>query len=151
MNKEYFMKIALSLARIAYLKGEVPVGAIVVRGNKIISYAHNMREQTNNPSSHAEFIAIDKACRSLNSWRLLDCDVYVTLEPCIMCAGIMQQSRINSCIYGTKDPKCGALGSLYNIHKDTRLNHNFEVIPNILQKECSQILKDFFKDKRSKL
>lgn len=148
-----YMKIAVNLAKKAAAKDEVPVGALVVdfsdcKNPEIISKGYNLRESKKSPSAHAEFIAIEKASKKLQTWRLTNCVVYVTLEPCIMCAGLMQQARIKKCIFGAKDPKAGALQSLYKINEDKRLNHNFEVIGGILEAECSKLLSDFFKLKR---
>ena len=157
-----FMMLALAQAEYAKNLGEVPVGAIVVYEPKdpatgkplalsrILSHACNLRETTNNPAAHAEFLAMQAAARKLNSWRLGGCTVYVTLEPCIMCAGLMHQARIDRCVYGAADPKAGALGSLYSIHADTRLNHTFGVTPGVLAEKSTQLLRQFFKDKRKK-
>lgn len=143
-----YMKIALELAHQAAEAGEVPVGALVVKDDEIISQAFNMRETKTSPSAHAEFLAIDEASRKLGRWRLSDCTIYVTLEPCVMCAGLMHQARIKKCVFGAKDPKAGAVASLYKIHEDERLNHNFEVVGGVLEDECAQILSDFFKERR---
>ena len=148
MTDTDYMKIALELAHQAAEAGEVPVGALVVKDDEIISQAFNMREAKTSPSAHAEFLAIDKASRKLGKWRLNDCTVYVTLEPCVMCAGLMHQARIKKCVFGAKDPKAGAVASLYKIHEDERLNHNFEVVGGVLEDECAQILSDFFKERR---
>lgn len=148
MTDTDYMQIALDLARQAAEAGEVPVGALVVKNDEIISQAYNMREAKTSPSAHAEFLAIEEAAKKLKSWRLEGCTVYVTLEPCVMCAGLMHQSRIKKCVFGAKDPKAGALASLYKINEDTRLNHNFEVQGGVLETECAQILSDFFKSRR---
>lgn len=148
MTDTDYMKIALELARKAAEAGEVPVGALVVKDDEIISQAFNMREAKTSPSAHAEFLAIDEASRKLGRWRLSDCTIYVTLEPCVMCAGLMHQARIKKCVFGAKDPKAGAVASLYKIHEDERLNHNFEVVGGVLEDECAQILSDFFKERR---
>lgn len=148
MTDTDYMNIALKLARKAAEAGEVPVGALVVKDDEIISQAFNMREANTSPSAHAEFLAIDEASRKLGKWRLSDCTVYVTLEPCVMCAGLMHQARIKKCVFGAKDPKAGAVASLYKIHEDERLNHNFEVVGGILEDECAKILSDFFKERR---
>lgn len=148
MTDTDYMNIALELARKAAEAGEVPVGALVVKEDEIISQAFNMREANTSPSAHAEFLAIDEASRKLGKWRLSDCTVYVTLEPCVMCAGLMHQARIKKCVFGAKDPKAGAVASLYKIHEDKRLNHNFEVVGGILEDECAKILSDFFKKRR---
>src|SRR5690606_23801842 len=117
---------------------------VIVQDNQIVSTGFNLRETTNQACSHAELEAIQLANLYLSSWRLPNCHLYVTLEPCLMCAGAIQQSRIGKVIYGTRDPKGGAMGSLYNIHEDIRLNHRVEVVEGILQESCSKILKDFF-------
>jgi tRNA(adenine34) deaminase len=143
-----YMQIALEEAKAAADADEVPIGAVVVKDGNIIARSKNTRERTNNPAGHAEFNAILKAAAAQNAWRLSGCTVYVTLEPCIMCAGLMHQARISRCVYGAPDPKAGALGSLYSIHQDTRLNHTFEVESGVLQDECAQLLKDFFSNKR---
>lgn len=148
MTDTDYMKIALDLAHKAAEAGEVPVGALVVKDGNIISQAFNMREAKTSPASHAEFLAIEEASRKLGKWRLEGCTVYVTLEPCVMCAGLMHQARIDRCVFGAFDQKAGALGTLYEIHKDERLNHNFEVLGGIMEKECAQILSDFFKERR---
>ena len=144
-----YMHLAFAEAKIAYSEQEVPVGAVVVDENaEVIAKAHNLRETKNSPSAHAEFLAIEEACRKRNSWRLSDCTVYVTLEPCIMCAGLMHQARIKKCVFGAYDKKCGALSTLYNIAEDARLNHNFEVVGGIMEEECAGLLQDFFKARR---
>jgi tRNA(Arg) A34 adenosine deaminase TadA len=143
------MQLALEQARQAAALGEVPVGAIVVLDEKIVSQAHNRRELDASPSAHAEFLAMTAAAESLGRWRLEGCTVYVTLEPCIMCAGLMHQARISRCVYGAADPKAGALGSLYNIHEDTRLNHNFTVSAGVCESECAKLLSDFFANLRT--
>lgn len=142
------MKQALELAEVAKSLDEVPVGAVIIYEGKIIAKAHNLREKKNTVTQHAELLAIESACQFLKSWRLLKCELYVTLEPCLMCAGALYQSRISRVIYGCKDPKGGALGSLYSVHEDTRLNHNFAVTSGVLEKECSEILKTYFRTKR---
>ena len=116
----------------------------------IIAVAFNRREIDVDPASHAEFLAIERAAKKLKRWRLSDCSVYVTLEPCLMCAGLMHQARIKRCVYGAKDPKAGALGSLYKVHEDTRLNHRFQVQSGVLTNECSALLKTFFAQLRQK-
>lgn len=142
------MQLALEEARLAAHADEVPIGAIVVREGEVIARSRNTRETDRNPAGHAEFNALLEAAKKQNAWRLSGCTVYVTLEPCIMCAGLMHQARINRCVYGASDPKAGALGSLYEVHRDERLNHTFEVEAGVLEEECSQLLKDFFAAKR---
>ena len=144
------MERALELAKIAGSKGEVPVGAVIVFEGQIIGEGFNTKESTQVVSHHAEMIAIERACNHLGSWRLNDCQLFVTLEPCLMCAGASYQARIERVIIGAKDPKAGAMGSLYEIHSDQRLNHNFQVEEHKLGSECSQLLKDFFRKRRAK-
>ncbi len=148
--KEKFMRVALKEADKAYSKGEVPVGAIIVKDNKIIARAHNLKETKANAVSHAEVLAIQKACKKLDSWRLTDCDMYVTLEPCTMCTGALINARIRKLYIGTNDPKTGACGSKLNLLEDVEFNHKIEVEKDILQKECEKILKDFFKTLRER-
>ncbi|MDO5329180.1 MAG: tRNA adenosine(34) deaminase TadA [Coriobacteriia bacterium] len=148
MDDEYYMMKALNLALVAAARDEVPVGAVVVKDNNIIAKAYNRREETKDPAAHAEFLAIQEACEKLNTWRLNDCTVYVTLEPCIMCAGLMQQVRIERCVFGAYDKKCGALSSLYKINEDKRLNHTFEAKGGVFGAECGRLLTTFFKTKR---
>lgn len=145
---EWPMKAALSLAQCAATFDEVPVGAVVLYQNRIIATGFNRKETLNSPVSHAEIEAIQNAALALNRWRLTDCHLFVTLEPCLMCAGAIYQSRISKVSFGARDPKGGALGSLYEIHNDSRLNHNFEVYSEVLAEPCSTILKEFFKKKR---
>ena len=147
---EKFMAMALKLAEKAQIKGEVPIGALIVdKRGKVIAKATNLRETKQTTLGHAELVAIHRACQKLQSWRLIDCTLYVTLEPCFMCAGALVQSRIGRVVYGTDDPKGGAIKSLANLGADNRLNHRFEITSGILQTECSEILKKFFKKKRA--
>ena len=139
------MKAALKEATKAYSKEEVPVGAVIVKDNKIIARAHNLKETSLNAVSHAEILAIQKACKKLGSWRLTDCDMYVTLEPCTMCTGALINARIRKLYIGTNDPKTGACGSRINLIEDIEFNHKIEVEREIMQEECEKILKDFFK------
>lgn len=145
-----YMEQALIEARKAYDKEEIPVGAIIVRDNKIIARAHNIKEEKNDTTKHAEIIAIQKASKKLGSWRLNDCEMYVTLEPCAMCAGALIQSRIKKVYIGTIDLKTGACGSVLNLLEDYTFNHKVEIEKGIMQQECETILKDFFKMLRSK-
>jgi len=147
-SDEYFMHLALKEAKKALKKKEVPVGCILVCKNEVISKGYNLREKNQNPLHHAEIIAINKAARKLKSWRLSDITIYVTLEPCPMCAGAMLQARIKRLVYGTEDPKSGAVKSLMNLTQDKRLNHQIETEGGILREECSTILKDFFRSLR---
>lgn len=144
-----YMQLALEEARAAAAADEVPIGAVVVRDGQVIARARNTREESRNPAGHAEFTALLAAAAREDAWRLSGCTVYVTLEPCVMCAGLMQQARIERCVYGAADPKAGALGSLYQINADERLNHTFAVDAGVLEEECAQILKDFFAAKRA--
>ena len=144
------MERAFQLAKIAGSKGEVPVGAVIVFEDKIIGEGYNTKESTQVVSRHAEMLAIEQACQKLGSWRLNNCQLYVTLEPCLMCAGAIYQSRIEKVIVGAKDPKAGATGSLYEVHNDKRLNHNFIVEEHPLKDDCSALLKEFFKKRRTK-
>ena len=139
------MKQALKEAQKAYNKLEVPVGAVIVKNGKIISRGYNQKETKYDTTKHAEIIAIQKASKKLKSWRLLDCEMYVTLEPCSMCAGAIINSRIKKVYIGTMDEKTGAAGSRLNLFKDYKFNHNVEVETGILKDECEGILKDFFK------
>jgi tRNA(adenine34) deaminase len=145
---EKWMRHALNEAQLALKIGEIPVGAVVVYENKIIGRGHNQVEGLNDPTAHAEIIAIGAAADYLNSWRLSGASLYVTLEPCAMCAGALVLSRIDRLIFGAKDPKAGACGSLYNIVQDIRLNHQVQIIPYVLEEECSQILRVFFEKVR---
>jgi tRNA(adenine34) deaminase len=144
MNHEYFMFAALEEAKKAERIHEVPIGAVVVREGEIIGQGYNVRETTQNPLAHAEIISIQQAAHRLASWRLQDCILYVTLEPCPMCAGAILQSRIQTVVYGTTDPKAGCAGSLMNLLQDRRFNHQTKIISDVCQEECSQILTKFF-------
>lgn len=141
---EKFMREALAEARAAAAVGEVPIGAVVVRAGEIVARAHNRRELDQDPSAHAEFAALCAAARSLGRWRLSDCTVYVTLEPCCMCAGLMVNARVGRCVYGAADAKAGALGSLYDLNVDSRLNHRFNVTAGVLAGECREMLSSYF-------
>lgn len=147
-NPQYWMKIALEQAVLAGSKGEVPVGAVLVKNGSLIAATHNMKESLNDPTGHAEILAIKAATNLLGNWRLVDCELYVTLEPCIMCTGAIQQSRIKKVYIGIMDPRSGACGSLYEIHKDIRHNHRFEVEVGLLADECREVLRNFFRAKR---
>lgn len=141
---EKFMREALAEARAAAVVGEVPIGAVVVRAGEIVARAHNRRELDQDPSAHAEFAALRAAAQSLGRWRLFDCTVYVTLEPCCMCAGLMVNARVGRCVYGAADAKAGALGSLYDLNADSRLNHRFNVTAGVLADECRAVLSGYF-------
>ncbi len=141
---EKFMCEALAEARAAAALGEVPIGAVLVRAGEIVARAHNRRELDQDPSAHAEFSALCAAARALGRWRLSDCTVYVTLEPCCMCAGLMVNARVGRCVYGAADAKAGALGSLYDLNADSRLNHRFNVTAGVLADECRELLSSYF-------
>ena len=143
--KERFMREALKEAKKAYDKLEVPVGAVIVKEGKIIARAHNLKETKFDTTKHAEILAIQKASKKLNSWRLLDCEMYVTLEPCSMCAGALINSRIKKVYIGANDEKTGAVGSVFNLLEDYTFNHKVEIEKGILKDECESILKQFFK------
>ena len=152
MTDEDYMRMALDEARRAAEMDEVPIGAIVVYAPvdpatrrptaepRVIARACNLRETTRDPAGHAEFLAMKQAAEELDAWRLTGCTVYVTLEPCIMCAGLMHQARIDRCVYGASDKKAGALGTLYSVNADERLNHTFEAVPGVLVEECAALL-----------
>ncbi|TDB38221.1 MAG: nucleoside deaminase [Actinobacteria bacterium] len=144
-----YMRMALDEARLAAEKGEVPIGAVIVCDGAVVARAHNTREIDNDPTSHAELIAIRDAAAKLGRWRLSDCTVYATLEPCPMCAGAMHQARIDRLVYGAPDPKAGAVGTLYDLSSDDRLNHRFAVTSGILSEESSSMLKKFFEQLRA--
>ena len=146
--QELFMKEALKEAKKAYDKLEVPVGCVIVKDNKIIARGHNLKETKFDTTKHAEIIAIQKASKKLKSWRLLDCDMYVTLEPCSMCAGAIINSRIKNLYIGALDEKTGAAGSVLNLFEDYTFNHKVIVEKEILKQDCEKILKDFFKELR---
>ena len=147
---EKFMKIALKEANKSFQLDEVPVGVVIVKDDKIIARGHNLRETKQDPTGHAEIIAIKKASKKLKSWRLIDCTMYVTLEPCSMCAGAIMWSRIKRVVYGAKDIKGGAIGSSFNLFEQKGINHKPEVTSGVLEDEASTLLKDFFKLKRQK-
>ena len=143
-----YMLEALKEAELAKLEDEVPIGCVIVKDDQIIARAHNLRETTNNPLGHAETLAIKKASEVLGDWQLVNCDLYVTIEPCIMCGGAIIQSRIRKVIYGAPDLKGGAFGSSINILESKNINHHPEVIKGVLEEECTKIIKDYFKSKR---
>ena len=147
-NYTKYMLEALKEAELAKLEDEVPIGCVIVKDNQIIARAHNQREITNNPLGHAETLAIKKASEVLNDWQLVDCDLYVTIEPCIMCGGAIIQSRIRKVIYGAPDLKGGAFGSSINILDAQNINHRPKIVKGILEEECTKIIKDYFKSKR---
>ena len=146
----HWMDFALSLAEAAALRNEVPVGAVVVHNGRLVGTGINLRESTMLASAHAEFLAMEEASRYLKAWRLQDCTLYVTLEPCLMCAGAIYQARIPRVVYGARDPKGGALGSLFQLNSDTRLNHRYLVDEGLGAEESSKLLSGFFRMKRAK-
>ena len=148
--KERFMKAAIKEALKAEMLDEVPIGCVVVKDNKIIARGYNVRETKHESTGHAEIKSLQKACKKLNSWRLEDCDLYVTVEPCIMCGGAIIQSRIKNVYFGAYDPKGGAFGSSINILDAKNINHHPNVEGGILEKECAELIKEFFKRKRNK-
>ncbi|WP_425449449.1 tRNA adenosine(34) deaminase TadA [Dethiothermospora halolimnae] len=147
---KYFMKMALNEAYKAYDIDEVPIGAVVVKDNKIIGRGYNLREKSKDPTTHGEIIAIREASKNLNGWRLIDCTIYVTVEPCPMCAGAILNSRIKRLVIGTDDPKMGACGSIIDITNNPKFNHSVDVTKGILKEQCSNIMKTFFKNLRMK-
>lgn len=146
---ERFMRMALREAEAAAAEGEVPVGAVIVKDGRILGRAHNLRETLSDPTAHAEILAITQASEALEAWRLEGAVVYVTLEPCPMCAGALVQARVKRLVYGAADPKAGACGTLYNIVCDERLNHRLEVTAGVLADEARELLQKFFKKKRA--
>ena len=145
---EKYMLEALKEAELAAQEDEVPIGCIVVKDDKIISRAHNQRDKSHNPLGHAATLAIKKASEIIGDWQLVDCELYVTIEPCIMCAGAIIQSRIKKVVYGAPDLKGGAFGGSIDVMKANNINHHPEIISGVLEKECAQIIKDYFKSKR---
>ena len=149
MDKDIeFMKEALKEAELARLEDEVPIGCVIVKDDQIIARGHNQRDKSHNPLGHAETLAIKKASEVVNDWQLVDCELYVTIEPCIMCSGAIIQSRIKRVVYGARDFKGGCFGSSINILEADNINHHPEVIGGVLEEECSKLIKDYFKKKR---
>lgn len=142
------MRMAIEAAKTAEENGDVPIGAVIVHNGQIVAKAYNQREQLQDPTAHAEIIALTQAAAALQSWRLIGCTMYVTLEPCPMCAGALVNSRIDRLVFGCDDPKAGACKTLYNIVQDERLNHRIDVISGVLADECAQLLSDFFSRRR---
>ena len=149
-NENYLMSLALQEAQKAKAKGEVPVGAVVVRGGQVIARGHNVRETVKSPLGHAELVALHRAAKFLGNWQLLDCDLYVTLEPCFMCSAALAQSRIRKVVFGAYDPKRGGLVSHLQMHCHPTSNHHFTVLGGVLEKSCQEILRMFFQDLRVK-
>ena len=146
---ETYMRMALEQARQAFEIGEIPVGAVITHGDRVIAAAHNQREQLRDPTAHAEMIAITQAAEAVGNWRLTDCVLYVTLEPCPMCAGAIINARIPRVVFGAADPKAGAVQSVFRLLSDARLNHRAEIFAGVLQARCSQILTHFFEQRRN--
>ncbi len=150
MYHENWMEHALAFARKAAELDEVPVGAVFVYENRIVASAHNERESGRDPTAHAEILALKRASQALGRWRLSGGTLYVTLEPCPMCAGALVNARVDRLVYGASDPKAGAVGSLYNIVQDERLNHQIEVVGGVSKEECAELLTAFFREKRAR-
>jgi tRNA(adenine34) deaminase len=146
---EFYMRAALQEAEAAMIEEETPVGAVIVRHGRRIASAHNQREQLKDPTAHAEILAITQAAAAIGDWRLTECTLYVTLEPCCMCAGAIVQARIPQVVYGATDPKAGAAQSLYQLLNDARLNHRAEVIGGVLGRQCGELLTRFFRQQRA--
>ena len=148
VNDDHYMALALAQAEAARAVDEVPVGALIVREGSVLAAAHNQREQLHDPTAHAEMIAITQAAAALGSWRLEGCTLYVTLEPCPMCAGAILQARLSKIVFGAEDPKAGAVRSCYQLLSDARMNHSAEVVGGVMSESCGKILTDFFTEKR---
>jgi tRNA(adenine34) deaminase len=149
MNDEYFMGLALKEAEKAFGEGEVPVGAVLVKDNEVIAFTHNRKEEHNDPTSHAELNIIREGALKTGSWRLTDSTLYVTKEPCVMCAGAMINARLGRLVYGCRDERFGAVTTRLQLLNDTRLNHEVRVLPGVMEKECAEILQKFFRNKRT--
>lgn len=147
---EKWMNLALDLARAAGSRGEVPVGAVLVRDDQVLARSFNLRESLGSPLGHAECLVIHRAAIKTGGWRLTGSTLYVTLEPCLMCAGAIQQSRIGRVVFGASDPKGGAVRSLYQVLEDQRLNHRCEILGGVLEKECGSLLSEFFRGRRKR-
>ena len=150
MNDEEYMGLALVEARKAYELGEVPIGAVVVKDGEVIATAYNLRETGHDATAHAEVLAVRKACEKIGHWRLTGATLYVTIEPCPMCAGALVMSRIDRLVYGAADYKAGAVESLFNITNHSRLNHRIKVRAGVREEECRNLMKDFFRERRKK-
>ena len=148
INDDEYMLLAISEAANAFDEEEVPVGAVIIKDGGVIAKAHNMRKQTSNALAHAEIIAIDEACKYLGRWILDDCTIYITSEPCLMCAGAIIQSRVGKVIYGAPDLKGGAFGSSLNVLDAKNINHRPEIVSGVLEEECAEIIRSYFKNKR---
>ncbi len=145
-----FMGICLGLARRAGARGEIPVGSVVVQGGRVLGRGFNLREQHADPTAHAEIVAIRDAAQRLGHWRLVDCTLYVTLEPCVMCAGALVNARVGRLVFGCTDPKAGAVSSLYEVPTDVRLNHRMPVTAGLRAIECANLLREFFRARRGR-
>ena len=145
---DHYMRLALAEAQAALAENEVPIGAVIVRGQRVVGTGHNQREMLKDPTAHAEMIAITQAAATLGDWRLEECTLYVTLEPCPMCCGAILQARIPIVVYGAADPKAGAVESLFRLLSDNRLNHRCQLVPGVLADECGRILTEFFQQQR---
>ncbi|MHB1652515.1 MAG: tRNA adenosine(34) deaminase TadA [Desulfitobacteriaceae bacterium] len=145
MSHQDWMPLALEQAKLAFALGEVPIGAVIVQEGRLIAVAHNEKEQRQDPTAHAEILAIKRAAKSLGTWRLSEATLYVTLEPCPMCAGAIVQARLQKLVFGASDIKGGAVGSVMNVLDVNRWNHRVEVTAGVLEEECSLILKEFFR------
>lgn len=148
MDDHYYMKLALVEAQKAFALGEVPIGAVLVIDGQVVASAHNMREQWHDATAHAEILVIREACRSLNRWRLTGATLYVTIEPCPMCAGALVMSRVDRLVYGSADYKAGAVESLFNVVNNPALNHRLEITAGVLADECAGLMKEFFRRRR---
>jgi len=144
----YFMRLALKEAGLAFSKGEIPVGAVLIKDGVIIGQTHNLKENLKDPTAHAEVLVLREGASKGDGWRLTGATLYVTKEPCIMCAGAVVNARIKRLVYGCSDPKAGGVDSIYNIPNDKRLNHQVEVVSGVLEEECAEILKRFFAERR---
>lgn len=150
MNDEYYMGLAIEEARKAEALGEVPIGAVIVRDGQVVGRGYNLRETTKDPLAHAELLAIKEASKTMGGWRLIGATLYVTLEPCPMCAGAIVQARLPRIVYGAMDPKAGCAGSLMNLLQEERFNHQVEMIQGVREEECSELLKNFFRSLRER-
>lgn len=148
-SHQFFMKQALKEAQKAMMKDEVPIGAVIVVNDQVVARGHNLREETNDPTAHAEIVAIRKLTKKKQSWRLEDAKIYVTIEPCSMCAGAILWTRMQAIVYGAKDEKGGACGTCYNLFDQKGLNHTLEIVAGVREAECRDIVQEFFKKKRS--
>ncbi|MGF1635014.1 MAG: tRNA adenosine(34) deaminase TadA [Phycisphaerae bacterium] len=149
MTHETAMRLALEQAALADAAGEVPVGCVIVRGDDVVGAGHNLRENAADPTAHAEVVAMRAAAAAQGHWRLTDCTLYVTLEPCCMCAGAIVNARVPHVVFGCRDPKAGAAGSLMNLLNDPRLNHRCDIEESVLQEACAELLRAFFRRQRA--